>query len=95
MATTHQIITVIDSETSTIGPEGTHTGRDITIQNLSASVSVYLGGSDVTTTSFGYKLSPSCAWSVELRAGEYLYARSDSSANIAILMLGLESTSHV
>lgn len=91
MAVTHEIVTVGESPVI-VGPSGNHAGRDITIQNLSQSTNVYLGGQGVTTTNFGYKLIPNSAWSVELKAKDIIYAVCESEADVAVFILGLESS---
>lgn len=91
MAVTHEIVTVGEIPVI-VGPSGNHAGRDITIQNLSQSTNVYIGGEGVTTTNFGYKLLPNSAWSVELKGKDVIYATCDTEADVAVFMLGLESS---
>jgi hypothetical protein len=91
MAVNHQVYSVSSGGAIPVGPGANHAGRDVTIQNLSSAGNVYLGGIGVTTENFGYRLEPKAAWSVELKAGDIIYAIADSSANIAVFMLGLES----
>jgi hypothetical protein len=65
---------------------------DITIQNVHDSAYVYLGGEGVTSTAYGYRLSPNSAWSVELPGPDAIYAISGLDATqIAVIQLGLES----
>ena len=91
MAATHGIYEIEgEADAIVIGPDGQHAGRDITIQNLSG-YNVYLGGQGVNSESFGYRLSPNAAWSVELRAGDHIYAYCGSNASVAVFTLGLES----
>lgn len=91
MAVTHEVVDVYSEGPIEIGPTGNHAGRDVTIQNLSETVDVYLGGEGVTTESFGFKLEPKAAWSIELRAGDHIYATASESTNVSVFMLGLES----
>lgn len=92
MAVNHRIVE-LNSETSVaVSITGNHAGRDITIQNISTTATVYLGGSNVTTTDFGYKLAPNSAWSVELRKEDVIYAVSSSTSDVAVFELGLESS---
>jgi L-2-hydroxyglutarate oxidase LhgO len=64
---------------------------DITIQNTHASAIVYIGGEGVTSSSFGYRLSPGAAWSVELAEQDALYAITNTNgSSVATMMLGLE-----
>jgi hypothetical protein len=91
MAVTHHIVELNNASPVAISVIGNHTGRDITIQNIDNSANVYLGGPNVTTTDFGYRLAPNTAWSVELRKEEVIYAVSSSTSDVAVLELGLES----
>lgn len=89
----HSIKTINTTESVRLTPNGMHSGMDITIQNVSDSGYIYLGGDDtVTSTSYGYRLSPNQAWSVELPGMDALYAISSVDAmSIAVMELGLES----
>lgn len=92
MAVNHRIVALNNETPVAVSVTGNHAGRDITIQNLSSSSNVYLGGQDVTTTNFGYKLAPNSAWSVELRKEDAIYAVSSGTSDVAVLELGLESS---
>jgi hypothetical protein len=64
---------------------------DITIQNTHASAIVYIGGEGVTSSSFGYRLSPGAAWSIELSGRDSIYAISDTNGSkVAVLQTSLE-----
>ena len=91
MAVTHNLIELNNTTATPISVTGNHAGRDITIQNVSSSAYVYLGGQGVTTTDYGYKIYPNTAWSVELRGGDVLYAISSTTSDVAVIQLGLES----
>lgn len=86
----HQIINLVNYEQAIVGPTGQHTGRDITIQNISP-YTVYLGGVELNENNYGYRLLPGAAWSVELRKDDHIYAFSENDCQIAVFMLGLES----
>jgi hypothetical protein len=90
--TQHALTTLSDSEATRITPNGTHSGMDITIQNVDEAAIVYLGGEGVTASDYGFKLTAGAAWSVELPGNDALYAISDTNgSDIAVLRLGLES----
>ena len=94
MATTHSLKTLSNTDGMLLTPNGTHSGLDVTIQNLDASAYVYVGGAGVTTSSFGYRLAPGSAVSFELPGKDALYAISDTNASqVAVLKTGLESGS--
>ena len=89
--TTHSIISLSASTESRLTPNGTHSGMDITIQNLSTSADIYIGGEGVTNESFGYKLLPGSAISFELPGNNALYAIAETNGTqVAILKTGLE-----
>jgi hypothetical protein len=90
--TQHALTTLSDSEAARITPNGTHSGMDITIQNVDEAAIVYLGGEGVTASDYGFKLTAGAAWSVELPGNDALYAISDTNeSQVAVLRLGLES----
>jgi hypothetical protein len=67
---------------------------DITIQNIDASAYIYIGGEGVTSSSYGYRLSPGSAISFELPGRDALYAiTSTNDSQIAIIKTNLESGS--
>ena len=73
-------------------PAGSHSGMDITIQNIDSSAYVFIGGIGVNSEDFGYRLAPGSAWSVELPGKDALYAISDINGSlVALLKTGLES----
>jgi hypothetical protein len=89
----HTIIT-LDGETPVkLTPNGTHSGMDITIQNVSPSANVYLGANaQVSSENYGFRLKPDFAWSIELTGKDALYAvASAPDTKIAILRASLET----
>lgn len=92
MATTHAIVTLSNSAATRLTPVGLHSGIDITVQNLHDSAYIYLGGEGVTSSSFGYRLAPGSAWSVELSGQSPLYAiTSSNGSTVSVLKTSLES----
>ncbi|MEY4331445.1 MAG: hypothetical protein RLZZ196_183 [Bacteroidota bacterium] len=87
--TRHSKLTIWDDSTR-LSPNGLHSGTDITIQNLSDTRYVYLGGSGVSSNDFGYRLSPGAAVSFELPGTDAIYAYSDYQVDVAVLMTNLE-----
>jgi hypothetical protein len=89
--TAHRI-ELIGTVAKRITPNGTHSGMDVTIQNVNESGNIYLGGEGVSTTNYGYKLMPNHAISVELPGLDALYLIADEAdSQAAILSVGLES----
>ena len=89
--TTHATIS-LSSETATrLTPNGLHSGMDITIQNFDDAAFVYIGGEDVTTENFGFRLNPGSAISFELPGRDALYAVTDvDDSQVAVLKTNLE-----
>lgn len=89
--TIHSLVNLSNTSATRLTPNGLHSGMDITIQNVHDSAYVYLGGEGVTSSDYGYRLSPGAAWSVELPGSNALYAISNTNnSQIAMFKLGLE-----
>lgn len=90
--TIHALTTLSSSSATRLTPNGTHSGMDITIQNVHPSALVYIGGPEVTSSNYGYRISPNHAWSIELPGRDALYAITNvNNSQIAILKTNLES----
>lgn len=90
--TLHSLTTLSSSSATRLTPNGLHSGMDITIQNTDDAAIVYLGGSGVTSSNYGYRLSPGAAWSIELAGVDALYAVTDTNnSKVAVLKTSLES----
>jgi len=48
-------------------------GQSISIQNPAGGATVYIGGSSVTSSSYGFALTENSAMSIDLQNGETLY----------------------
>ena len=90
--TSHSLTPLSSSSATRLTPAGIHSGMDITIQNVDTSAYVYLGGEGVTTSSYGYRLSPGSAISFELPGRDGLYATTDTNnSQVAIIKTNLET----
>lgn len=90
--TTHSLTTLSNSAATRLTPNGTHSGMDITIQNVDASAIVYIGGEDVSSSNYGYRIDPGTAFSIELPGRDALYAITNTNgSSIAVLKTNLES----
>ena len=90
--TTHSLTTLSSSSATRLTPNGVHSGMDITIQNTDDAAIVYVGGTGVTSSNYGYRLSPGAAWSIELSGSDALYAITDTNnSKVAVLKTSLES----
>jgi hypothetical protein len=88
--TTHAIVAINNATPTLVSPNGTHSGCDITVQNINESGYVYVGGAGVTTTSYGYRVSPNTAISFELPGYDAIYLIGSTTLNAAVLTMGLE-----
>lgn len=78
--TTHALVTLSNTTPTLLSPIGVHSGVNISVQNVSASGYIYLGGDNVTTSNYGYRISPNSAISFELDAHDSIYAVSQINA---------------
>lgn len=91
MATYHDLLTLSDSTATELTPGARHSGLDLTIQNVDDTAIVYIGGTGVTASDYGFKLTPGAGFSVELNPNDRLYAISDTNgSNAALLRVLLE-----
>jgi hypothetical protein len=91
----HNLIFLNDETPVRLTPNGTHSGMDITIQNVSESATVYLGSNDqLSDESYGFRLTLGSAWSIELHGKDAIYAiASNSNGAVAVFKGNLESGS--
>lgn len=61
---------------------------NVTIQNQS-SVEIFLGGSDVTTSSFGFKLAAGSAISFDAPEDSTLFAVASAAVSLSVLKVGV------
>jgi hypothetical protein len=89
----HQLVNLSNTVATKLSPIGNvHSGLDVTVQNVNASGYVYLGGANtVSSTNYGYRISPENAFSLELSGYDHLYAiASANNLPVAILIGSLE-----
>ena len=89
MAIYHDLLTLSNSTATELTPGARHSGLDVTIQNVDEAAIVYIGGSTVTTSDYGFKLDPGAGFSVELNPNDRLYAISDTNESNAALLRAL------
>lgn len=91
MATRHSVVALSTSTPVRVTPFGTHSGVDITIQNINSTGYVYVGGADVSTTDYGFRILPNHSISFEVTGRDQLYLVSSAgSMNAAVIMISLE-----
>jgi hypothetical protein len=90
MATLHNTLNVSDSSTVIVEASGGF-GHDVTIQN-NGSYNLFLGGSNVDSENFGFKLVPNAAISFELDGQDAIYGYCDNNTFVTVLKINLERT---
>ena len=89
MATFHNLVTLSNATATELTPGARHSGLDLTIQNVHATAVVYIGAVGVTTSDYGFKLTPGAGFSIELNPNDRLYAISDPNGSTAALLRAL------
>lgn len=89
---THSLITLSDTVVTALTPAGTHSGMDITIQNVNNSGYVYIGTTEnLSDTNYGFRLVPNQAISFELPGNDDLYAIAEvDELKIGVIKTSLE-----
>ena len=91
----HEIVILSNTEAIRLTPNGTHSGMDITLQNVNSEGYIYLGGSDdLSSSNYGFRIMPNHSFSVELNGKDAMYAiASTNGLSLAVLKTKLESGS--
>jgi hypothetical protein len=88
MQTRHKIVTLSTSSPVALTYEDTiQSSYTLVIQNNNNSGYIYLGSSDVSTSSYGYKLYPGQGFTVELSAFNRLYAVCSTNTMTAAVLV--------
>lgn len=89
----HKLVNLSNSTAELLSPLGTHSGVDITIQNVNTEGYVYIGANgQVSSTNYGYRISPNSAVSFELPGSDALYAiGSTTGLKVAVMITNLDS----
>jgi len=74
MAIQHARPTVTTTASTIVAGTNDRSGQSVLIQNPSAGATVYLGGTGVTSSSYGYALAGGSDIAIEMSAGESLLA---------------------
>ena len=90
--TLHALYELSDNFATRLTTPGMHSGLSLTIQNVSEDDTVYLGGENVTSSSFGISLSPAAGISIDLFNGnDSLYAIGEAGGSvISVLTVSLQ-----
>lgn len=88
MQTRHKIISLSTSSPSALTYEDTiQSSYTLIVQNNNNSGYVYVGSSDVSTSSYGYKIYPGQGLTIELSAFNRIYAVSSNGGMTASLLV--------
>jgi len=85
MAISHERVSIGTTATQVSSDYAGKDGQTVSVQNPSGGATVYLGGTGVTTTSYGFALAGGTDFSVEMQDGEKLYgvvASSTQTVNV-------------
>lgn len=89
--TEHALITLSNTTATRLVPNGVHSGMDITLQNVNDEGYIYIGGENVTSSNYGFRIIPGHAISFELPPKDALFAISSiNSMKLAKIQIGLE-----
>lgn len=87
----HRYLTLSNTTVTELTPSTNHSGIDLTIQNVNESGYLYVGGANVSSTDYGYRISPNNAISFEIGARGRMYIIASSNGlNAAVISIGLE-----
>ncbi len=91
----HSLITTNSSQSTRVSPYGTHSGVDITIQNVNSAGYIYVGSDElVTSSNYGFRIMPNHSISFELPGRDSLYIIGSTNGLLAAVMItNLESGS--
>lgn len=88
MQTRHKIVSLSTSSPVALTYEDTiQSSYTLVVQNNNDSGYVYIGASNVTTSSYGYKLFPGQGFTAELSAFNRLYAVCSSNTMTAAVLV--------
>lgn len=90
--TQHILRTLSNTEAVRLTPNGTHSGMDITLQNVNADGYIYIGAEGVSSTDYGFRIMPNHSISFELPGDDALYAvASVNEMKLAVIETSLEN----
>jgi hypothetical protein len=92
--TAHKIVALSTTSPILLSAPGTHSGVDITMQNVNSEGYIYIGASNLTSINYGFRIDPSHAISLELNGKDSIYAiGSTSNLSVSVLTTALEQGS--
>ena len=90
MALTHAQVSVGSTATLLSATGAGRDGQTVLVQNPTAGQSVYIGGTGVTTASYGFLLLAGTAFAIELQDGEGIYGVvASSTQTVGVIRQGV------
>lgn len=87
---THSIVTLSSTTPTRLSPQATHSGVEVILQNISTNGYVYVGGADVSSTNYGYRVDEDSAFGGNVLPKEEMYAiAQNNGTQIAVYQNGL------
>lgn len=82
MAVRHERVTVGTTATQLSGNNVGRSGQTVLVQVPAGGADVYIGGTGVTTTSFGYLVSAGSAFAIDLQFDEKIFGVVAASTQV-------------
>lgn len=90
MALSHGVVSVGTTATLLSAAVAGRDGQTVLVQNPTGGVDVKLGGTGVTTASYGYILTGGTAFAIDLADGEGLYGVvASSTQSVSVIRQGV------
>ena len=90
MALSHAIVSVGTTATLLSSSTAGRDGQTVLVQNPSGGATVYLGGTGVTTSSYGFILEGGVAFAIDLQDNESLYGVvASSTQSVSVIRQGV------
>lgn len=90
MALSHEVVSIGTTATLLSAAAAGRDGQTVLVQNPTGGADVKLGGTGVTTASYGYILTGGTAFAIDLQAGESLYGVvASSTQSVSIIRQGV------
>ena len=90
MALTHEQVSVGTTATLLSATGAGRDGQTVLVQNPTNGQSVYIGGTGVTTASYGFLLLAGTAFAIELQDGEGIYGVvASSTQTVGVIRQGV------
>lgn len=83
----HGLLSISNTEATALDiPNHIPTSFTLVIQNINTTGYIYLGGPSVTTSNYGFRISPNQAFTIELPLSGHMYAiASDAGMSVAAM----------